>query len=388
MGTERRGAERKRPGGISYFQFEAGSGGIVLDASEKGLAFQAADAVQQPGPNRIWISPDPEKRIELNGDIVWMDRSRKAGGLLFIDPDPDTRTQIRDWLRRPSEVEVVFQRNKEYRAHPRAAQGPSNSRMEARGRDAYDVAARPQSSVAAPPRPVAASEEQPFKPRPTPHPPPTLPPLFAPDLNWQLPHSDASRGRFARSITAGFLIGVIVLVPVVLFEKFRPKVGDSLIHLGEKLNGNTDVQLRSSSSSSGAAQVQVPTQALPTAESTPRAPQQETSENPSPVFNASGQDRPQTPGFVIPSAKDTANHTSDTRAAHSPQDRSAEATRLWSAVGAGDSSAELELARLYLKGEGVLRNCEQAKILLRAAAKGGNWEARQQLQKLRANGCR
>src|SRR2546429_2858537 len=113
MRTERRCIERKRPGGISYFQFEAGSGGIVLDASEKGLAFQAADAVQQPGPNRIWISPDPEKRIELNGDIVWMDRSRKAGGLLFIDPDPDTRTQIRDWLRRPSEVEVVFQRNKE-----------------------------------------------------------------------------------------------------------------------------------------------------------------------------------------------------------------------------------------------------------------------------------
>src|SRR5213075_1327300 len=96
----------------------------------------------------------------------------------------------------------------------------------------------------------------------------------------------------------------------------------------------------------------------------------------------------QTPGFGIPSAKDTANHTSDTRAAYSPQDRSAEAARLWSAVGAGDSSAELELARLYLKGEGVLRNCEQAKILLRAAAKGGNWEARQQLQKLRANGDR
>src|SRR5207253_3765214 len=39
MRTERRCIQRKRPGGISYFEFEAGSGGIVLDASEKGLAF-------------------------------------------------------------------------------------------------------------------------------------------------------------------------------------------------------------------------------------------------------------------------------------------------------------------------------------------------------------
>ena len=386
MGTERRGAERKRPGGISYFQFEAGSGGIVLDASEKGLAFQAADAVQRLGPNRICISPDPERRIELNGDIVWMDRSRKAGGLLFVDPDADTCNEIRDWLRWPSEVEVVFQRNKEYPAHPRAAQESQKARMDGRDHDAHHLNARAQCSVAAPPGPVAASEEQAFKRRPTSHPPPTLPPLFAPDLTWQLPDLQASRGRFARSITAGFLIGAIVLGPVVLFEKFRPKVGDSLIHLGEKLNGNTDVQRRSSSSPAGAAQV--PEQALPTTESTPNTPQQVTSENPSPALNASGQDSLQTPGFVVPSPKDTANHTSDTRATHSTQDRSTEATHLWSAVGSGDSAAEVELARLYLKGEGVLRNCEQAKILLRAAAKGGNWEARQQLQKLRANGCR
>src|SRR5437660_10909441 len=66
MRTERRCIQRKRPGRISYFEFEAGSGGIVLDASEKGLAFQAADAVHQLGSKRIFISPHPEERIELN----------------------------------------------------------------------------------------------------------------------------------------------------------------------------------------------------------------------------------------------------------------------------------------------------------------------------------
>ncbi len=60
MRTERRCIPRKRPGGISYFEFEAGSGGIVLDASEKGLAFQAADAVERLGSNRIFISHIPK----------------------------------------------------------------------------------------------------------------------------------------------------------------------------------------------------------------------------------------------------------------------------------------------------------------------------------------
>jgi len=98
MTTERRCIPRRRPGGISYFEFEAGSGGIVLDASEKGLAFQAADAVEQLGSRRILISPHPGERIELNADVVWMDGSKKAGGLRFIDPGADSCNRIRDWL--------------------------------------------------------------------------------------------------------------------------------------------------------------------------------------------------------------------------------------------------------------------------------------------------
>ena len=49
--------------------------------------------------------------------------------------------------------------------------------------------------------------------------------------------------------------------------------------------------------------------------------------------------------------------------------------------------AQVNLARLYLRGYGVPRNCEQAKVLLRAAAKRGSVEARQELEKLRTSGC-
>jgi len=379
LGTERRHAQRKRPGGISYFQFEAGSGGIVLDASERGLAFQAADAVQQLGPSRICISPDPERRIEVDGDIVWMDKSKKAGGLLFLELDAYTSKQIREWLGRPSKIDVVFHRNKEYPLHGRAAQEAPDARAEGQA-EARHEDANPQFCKVASALRVEAGEARPFQSRAT----PVLPSLL-PDLSWQLQDSQRSRGRLARSITTGFLIGVIVLIPVVLFKKFRPNVGDSLIHLGEKLNGITNSQPQSSSSPAGTAQP--PAQALPTVEPAPNTPQQETAENPGAAPDASSQDNVATPGPVISGAKGTADHSSDNRIPHSTQGRSAEATRLWFAVGAGDASAEVELARLYLKGDGVIRNCEQARILLRAAARSGSWEARQQLQELRTNGC-
>ncbi len=62
---------------------------------------------------------------------------------------------------------------------------------------------------------------------------------------------------------------------------------------------------------------------------------------------------------------------------------------LWVAVGRGNTEAELELADLYLRGEGIPRkNCEQARILLIAASNSGNPVADQKLAELRDYGCR
>lgn len=44
-------------------------------------------------------------------------------------------------------------------------------------------------------------------------------------------------------------------------------------------------------------------------------------------------------------------------------------TGLWHRVRHGDSAAEVSLARLYVHGTGVPQNCEQARLLLDAAAK-------------------
>ena len=61
---------------------------------------------------------------------------------------------------------------------------------------------------------------------------------------------------------------------------------------------------------------------------------------------------------------------------------------LWAAVKDGNTQAEVELSDLYLSGEGVARNCEQARVLLLAAAAKGNAEARERLQTVSPSGCR
>jgi hypothetical protein len=60
---------------------------------------------------------------------------------------------------------------------------------------------------------------------------------------------------------------------------------------------------------------------------------------------------------------------------------------LWIAVEKGNSGAEITLAELYRQGQGVSRNCDQAKILLTAAARKGSAEAQKQLGKFQREGC-
>ena len=61
---------------------------------------------------------------------------------------------------------------------------------------------------------------------------------------------------------------------------------------------------------------------------------------------------------------------------------------LWDAIQKGNLQAEVMLADLYARGDGVTRNCNQARVLLRAAAERGNSEASQKLALLVRSGCR
>jgi TPR repeat protein len=60
---------------------------------------------------------------------------------------------------------------------------------------------------------------------------------------------------------------------------------------------------------------------------------------------------------------------------------------LWKSVAKQNADATLVLSDLYLKGDGVGKNCDQARILLDAAARKGMKQAGDRLRHLQAFGC-
>ena len=60
---------------------------------------------------------------------------------------------------------------------------------------------------------------------------------------------------------------------------------------------------------------------------------------------------------------------------------------LWKAMGKHNGNATVLLADLYLKGEGVPKNCDQARVLLDSAALRGMKDAGERLRHLQAFGC-
>jgi uncharacterized protein len=69
------------------------------------------------------------------------------------------------------------------------------------------------------------------------------------------------------------------------------------------------------------------------------------------------------------------------------RDSSQAAQWLWKAVEKKNTAADVLLAGLYLRGDGVQKNCDQGRILLDAAADKGSKDAANLLRNLQAFGC-
>ncbi len=72
--------------------------------------------------------------------------------------------------------------------------------------------------------------------------------------------------------------------------------------------------------------------------------------------------------------------------ANNASDAAAEAAWLWKATAKGNPDAPVQLADMYIKGEGVPRSCEQAMVLLKSAATKENAHARNRLASMYATG--
>jgi TonB family protein len=98
--SERRHHIRRQLSGLAYLDIGPDNGGIALNLSEEGMAFQAV------GPLDSWTSvslriqvPHSRMRIEIPAQIVWLSESNRQAGVRFVDVPPEGRTQIEEWLR-------------------------------------------------------------------------------------------------------------------------------------------------------------------------------------------------------------------------------------------------------------------------------------------------
>ena len=466
MQTDRRRAVRKRLNQLAYIRIGADNGGLVADLGEGGLGFQTIAAIEREGPLRFWFTLDTSDRVQAVGELVWTDDSRKVGGLRFTQISQESLNVIQNWMGRSDDTEVDGEQ-------PAVAAAPKPIAIEPPAPPVIPVA--PVASVpprAAPRDPlrfsnpprrtnpaaapaansprvdaaVALAQQKPLA-APTPRPEP-LRVMAAPQI-WSSPVLSAPpKGIVSPEMVRGFTttLTVLALVVTAVFLGFgyRREIGRSLVNLGERLTGESPLEVAPSvdpidentaeaappetippntNASNPAAANANPSSASAAAKPT-NAPAQDANGiqpvTPQPKPPLAAQQTAPAPASQPPATAST-SPVASTRPASTTgfqnlsastgatgdigqleldtamqfleggpgQRKSREAAKwLWMSVEKGNPKAEVLLADLFQRGDGVTRNCAQARILLGAAIKHGDLEAVPKLHALDRGACR
>src|SRR3954469_2112842 len=94
--TCRRRSPRSPAENVVSIHIEPNIHAIVLNTSEDGLGFRALSPVTQSGALRFWFAEDG-RTIEVTGELVWTDASKKTGGLRFVSLPPAARQNMLNW---------------------------------------------------------------------------------------------------------------------------------------------------------------------------------------------------------------------------------------------------------------------------------------------------
>jgi len=198
---ERRRSNRTVLEDFTYISVAADNGGSVLNLSEGGLCFTSIAPIAKSGPVPVRFY-DLKQQVEAEGEVVWVDATRKTGGLRFTALSAEARDRIRHWNglagRSPrTQGERTGPVATTPEGFPKAAAPESNSLAGASGR----VGANSSGELAAsPPRSETGS--------------------------WAL-------SGFSRGLLTG-LLASLVFAAVFLFHAYRQDFGEWLIRLGEE----------------------------------------------------------------------------------------------------------------------------------------------------------
>jgi cell division protein FtsN len=201
LNPERRQAPRTTVNRLAYINFDSNNGAILLNVSAAGLCFHSVAPVQKSETIRFWFSED-NHRIEVDGQLAWIDEKQKTGGLRFTNLSNEARVQVRDWMSEP--------------AMPATA------------------GARLAPSLSAPSALPTLSVRRPHKDA-----------MHRSSARLEVPSPRTKGPVLLSGFSAGLVLGILVsavAAAVLLIHAYPREFGNSLIQLGERLRARSLAQ--------------------------------------------------------------------------------------------------------------------------------------------------
>jgi hypothetical protein len=381
---------------LVYVELEARNGGMMLSVSEEGFAFRAVTSVRPSGRIPFSFIIHGTEKLAGYGEIKWTKDEGKVAGLQFTDVSTEFLNSLRKWLAEISSPAVAssaaartdspFHLDHDSRMESPKISPPEplveTPRRSGFGRNfgqSLDSGTSQNEIAQASGREMSVGE---------------LPRSTWITSEWNYPDGlQADPGARGNGVVIAAVVACFLLLAILLYS-FRETIGRSLISLGQKLSAPSETSQAQVSDTKPAEEAQPPAPANPSKEDNSASQSQATTSG----GDKSEADRSQADHekVVSPLTK-TETPFRDERPASSAEDGAVKNVRslspaeevraLWAEVGQGSTTAEVTLAKRYLIGGGVPKNCDQARVLLRAAAKKGNSEAITKLSQITRQGC-
>jgi len=398
MKQNERSIVRKKTQSLVYLELGRENGAVMLNLSENGCGFQAISPVKL-GKTRFAFQISGGRRVAGEAEVEWVDEAGVTGGLHFLDLQPEARKQVRMWLNdtnapeEPGEgvaiaaapVDALRQSWVEAQ-NWQASAGPAPAKDTRRD-------PRPETSVGVAEEPALAAPWANM-------PPGGLPVLEDVRARFPLMRGDdsylGSRARSAARWKGLAMLSTLVAAGALLYV-YQREAGDSLIWLGETLAGRTKASAAVPESKPVAppetAQAPIEANGAPEKRETEDAPKASPYVTPTTESELTrGKEQPPVQSEAVIRSTQRPESMLEQPAgrpkADPPRSEGESVSSLWDAVQGGSVAAEMSLAERFARGEGVAKNCDQARVLLKAAAGKGNKEARLRLYQLESGGCR
>jgi hypothetical protein len=408
---------------LVYVELDAGNGGMMLTVSEEGFTFRAVSPVRTTSRAPFSFVINGAEKLEGFGKIEWTKDDGKVAGLLFTDVRSEFLDALRIWLAQLC-VPAASPAPTSADTSPEISYRPSyHSSSQKNGEPKRNGESFPPAVEQ--PSPQQPRFEEPLREQPVFQPAketvvqpltslglnfgapeineprhsngasrisaPSMPSAAAPVLSeWSYPEPPTRARGNGLVITAAV---VCLLGLALLLYGYREVLGQTLISLGQKMSAPSETSPSQTSKTQdvpkpAVVEAQQNTTAAPVVlppQTGTRAPSGNVNDT---NYSARDDQAAAKPDSTFQDARrDLTGAAAGSNGSSTVTDSADQVRSLWAAVSQGNTSAEVTLARLYLIGGGVPKSCDQAKVLLQAAAKKGNGEAIDKLSEINRQGC-